>query len=316
MELEDFDALRARLGDDHVGRRLELQAKHYAMSLDVKRHQSARFYWENFDLMPQVLGILLKLTGLDGRARANTIDYAVRRNTFPIENLPVAFEGYRILHLSDLHIDRVVDGGARLREIISGLEFDICLLTGDYRFSTHGDYTRPIEGMAELVKVLDCPDGISGVIGNHDALEMVPGLEALGLHMMINEARTITRDGQHLNILGTDDVHYYELADLPRALEQCMDGPRVLLVHSPELIPEAEKSGIDLYLAGHTHGGQVCLPGGFAPITNCRCPREFCAGPWRFGRLRGYTSFGTGSSGIPARFNCPPDISVHTLTKA
>jgi len=66
-------------------------------------------------------------------------------------------------------------------------------------------------------------------------------------------------------------------------------------------------------LCGHTHGGQIRLPGGIPLMTNADCPRRFCAGPWRHCHLQGYTSLGTGSSIIAARFNCPPEMTIHHL---
>jgi len=89
-----------------------------------------------------------------------------------------------------------------------------------------------------------------------------------------------------------------------------------LLAHSPEVFVEAEKAGFELYFCGHTHGGQVCLPGDFVLINNARSPRKLCKGSWSHGRMSGYTSPGTGCSGLPVRFNCPPTIALHILNPA
>ena len=88
---------------------------------------------------------------------------------------------------------------------------------------------------------------------------------------------------------------------------------RILLAHSPEVIPEASERGFCLYLTGHTHAGQICLPGGWPPMVNARCPRRYIAGAWTFNGMAGYTSRGTGSSGVFARFNCPPEVVIHIL---
>jgi len=88
---------------------------------------------------------------------------------------------------------------------------------------------------------------------------------------------------------------------------------RILLSHTPETYAEAEDAGVDYIICGHTHGGQVCLPGGIPIITNAKCPRSFCSGSWEYRKMLGYTSRATGSSGLSVRFNCPPEITIHKL---
>jgi hypothetical protein len=267
--------------------------------------------------MPKALGVVLKLTGLMGRARANAVSYRLRELDIPIAGLPPVFDGYRILHLSDLHIDEVLDGGVGLCRMLENLEYDLCVLTGDYRFDTYGAFDKVIERMSELLSVLKGPDGVVGILGNHDFIEMVPGLEGLGMRILLNESVAIERGGHRIWIAGLDDAHYYEVHDLERATADIDSSqPLVLLVHSPELIEEAGAVGVDLYLCGHTHGGQVCLPGGIPVIGNARCARGKLSGRWSHGRMQGFTHRGTGSSGLPVRINCPPEIAVHRLIRA
>ncbi|MCK5739310.1 metallophosphoesterase, partial [bacterium] len=136
----------------------------------------------------------------------------------------------------------------------------------------------------------------------------------IGIKMLLNEGMHIKKDGATLGVSGIDDVHYYFNSDLPKANRSLTDCPvKILLAHSPESIPEAEKIGFDLYLTGHTHGGQICLPNGRMVLHNSRAPHVFSRGTWHFGKMHGYTSTGTGSSGFPARFNCPPEITLHIL---
>jgi hypothetical protein len=80
-----------------------------------------RFYWENFDLIPKALALVLKPTGLMRRARENALRCRLQERDLPIGGLPSAFDGYRILHFSDLHIDEILDGGERLCQIVTGL---------------------------------------------------------------------------------------------------------------------------------------------------------------------------------------------------
>jgi hypothetical protein len=88
------------------------------------------------------------------------------------------------------------------------------------------------------------------------------------------------------------------------------------MVHDPAAFEKAAAFGASLMLSGHTHGGQICLPGGFSPLTHSRCRRDMVAGPWRCGAMRGYTSRGVGCSRVAARFFCRGEIVVHVLRRA
>ena len=88
---------------------------------------------------------------------------------------------------------------------------------------------------------------------------------------------------------------------------------KILVVHTPELYEEAERAGVDLYLCGHTHGGQIRLPVVGPLLLNSHSPRRLASGPWTWKSLQGYTSPGAGSSMVPVRFNCPPEIGLIEL---
>lgn len=314
MDAKMLAGLLERLPEWHLRQRLQRQIKHTVMRLDSRSLRVFDVYWENFDLMPKMLGLLLRLTGQLEAAQRATLAYEVCENEVVITGLPSLFDGYRILHLSDLHIDRLTDGGHSLNALLATLSYDLCVLTGDYRFDTCGPCEETMQGMKYLLQGIHCADGIVGVMGNHDFLEMLPELEALGITMLMNEVTTVKR-GQHcLWIAGLDDCHYYEVADIDSVQDSIPQGaPFVLLVHSPEMINQAAAAGASLYLCGHTHGGQVCLPGGTPLIINARCARRFAKGRWQSGPMHGYTSSGIGTSGIPARIHCPPEIAVHIL---
>jgi predicted MPP superfamily phosphohydrolase len=89
----------------------------------------------------------------------------------------------------------------------------------------------------------------------------------------------------------------------------------IFLAHSPEAYKEAARCQAQLYLCGHTHGGQICLPERGPLLTNSKAPRFTAAGSWQHQEMTGYTSRGAGPSGIPLRFNCPGEISLITLCK-
>jgi predicted MPP superfamily phosphohydrolase len=314
MDPASFESLRKRLGEGHFGKRIREQTHQVAIKLSGAR---GHLYWENLSLLPKTLKLILQATGLYNWANRNTIRFAVEEVEVAFRNLPKVFDGYRILHLSDLHIDGLPDGGDELIRRVSALDFDLCVLTGDYRFSTRGRYEHVVEKMARLVPALECTDGILGILGNHDYIEMVPGLEKLGIRMLLNEVQPIERGGERFWVVGVDDPHFYEVDDLDRAIYK-VDGPEttILLTHSPEMYKTAADMKVDYMLCGHTHAGQMCLPGGIAIITNARCPRRLTSGSWEYKGMRGHTSRGTGSSGLPVRMFCPPEITLHTLRSA
>ena len=314
MNASLYSQLLERIGADHAQRRLKLQAIHSAVRFGAT---GLHVYPENLDFMSSYLKFFLKMTGLWNRARHNSLRYQVVERTVALLRLPATFEGFRILHLSDLHIEGIPDHGKKLRELISKLEYDLCVLTGDFRFLTFGDYKKTLTHMSELVKAIQCPHGMIGILGNHDFLEMVPGLEDMSIRMLLNESMPLIRGGQTLWIAGVDDAHWYEVADLPKALRSVssdIDTATILLAHSPDLMKEAASAGIDLYLCGHSHGGQICLPGGI-PIITGGCSRKQANGSWVDQRMQGYTSRGIGGSILPVRLFCRPEIIIHRLTR-
>ena len=255
------------------------------------------------------------MCGLFNRATRNSIDYKVEVVTAPLRGLPSSFHGFRILHLSDLHLEGIVDRGRALKELLRSLTYDLCVITGDFRFLTYGDYEEAVVRMMDLTNTIDCPHGILAILGNHDFIEMVPPLEKAGVRMLLNEAVPIQRGDDTMWIVGVDDPHWYEVADVAKAVQGVPpEATKILLAHSTEIIPEACQAGIDYYLCGHTHGGQICLPGQIPIVNNSQGNRRYISGGWMYeDRMVGYTSRGTGTSLLPVRFNCPPEVTLHQL---
>ncbi len=314
QEQEALNKLIDRIGSAHASKRLKMQA-HYSALLLGGHH--IHVHMEEFPAIAWLLKTSLKVTGLWPIAVKNSTNYRIVEHTVPLSHLPAAFEGFRILHLSDLHIEGMIDKGQSLQTTLSTLQYDLCVLTGDFRFRTYGSYDKTLRLMKDLVKTLRAPFGVTGILGNHDWLEMVPGLEQAGIRMLLNETQALEIGSESIWLLGLDDVHYYETGDLEKtAVAAPTEAVRILLVHSPEIVPEAFTAGMDLYLCGHSHGGQICWPGGKPIITHCRCARSYKAGPWQHESMRGYTSRGVGTSLFPIRMNCQPEIIIHTLRKA
>jgi predicted MPP superfamily phosphohydrolase len=188
------------------------------------------------------------------------------------------------------------------------------VLTGDYRGRTYGDYQPSIQSVARVAAALR--GEIYGVLGNHDSIAMVPDLEAMGLRMLMNESVAIRRGEAAIFLAGVDDAHFYRADNIEKAAEDLPDsGVKILLSHTPEIYRQAAHAGFDVMLSGHTHGGQICLPGGAPILLEADLPRAFGAGAWRHAGMAGYTSVGAGSSVVPVRFNNRPEITLHRLVR-
>jgi len=232
----------------------------------------------------------------------------------PVRGLPAAFAGFRILHLSDLHLDGMPELVELILAALGERRFDLCVLTGDYRTELHGPIAAVMRGLRRLVGGIRSTHGVLGVLGNHDDCHMVAPLEDMGVRVLVNEQVALEREGSRIVVIGTDDVHYYYTDQALHALERAAAAPfSIALVHSPEMYDVAADSGVDLYLCGHTHAGQIVLPGGIPLITHLHRGRRYFRGVWQHGGMRGVTHGGVGTSGIPIRFNTRGEILVHTL---
>ena len=155
---------------------------------------------------------------------------------------------------------------------------------------------------------------VYGVLGNHDSIRMVPALEEMGIRMLLNETERLVRGAQRMHLAGIDDAHYYRVDNIEKAALQIPDGEfSILLSHTPEIYRQAAHADFDLLLSGHTHGGQICLPGAIPVTLDSTLPRRMGSGPWRYRRMVGYTSVGVGSCIVAVRLNCPPEITLHRL---
>jgi predicted MPP superfamily phosphohydrolase len=203
----------------------------------------------------------------------------------------------------------------RVIQIVETLRYDICILTGDYRAKTWGPYDETIAGVARVCAALEGP--VFGVLGNHDTICLVPGLEEMGIRMLLNEAAAIERGGERIHLAGIDDAHFYRVDNIEKAAENIPHEEfSILATHSPEIYRQAAHADFDVLLSGHTHGGQICLPGGIPITLSAVLPRALGSGAWRHHGMIGYTSVGAGSSVVPVRFNCPPEITLHRLCRS
>jgi predicted MPP superfamily phosphohydrolase len=274
------------------------------------------FNFENFIYYRIVIALFFKSIGLYRQGVRNALDITVRTDDLFFENLPQEFDGFRIMLLTDLHLDGIPELPDRIIEKIKEIEVDLCLMGGDLRMEVYGPAAPCLRGLRRLVKNINAKHGILGVLGNHDCIEMVPDLEEAGVVMLVNDSWHIENDGAQIWIAGIDDPHFYKVHDLQAAFRTVKPGGfTILLSHSPEAYKEAAAFQPAIYLCGHTHGGQIRLQGQKPIFTNSRAPRFTADGPWQYKGMHGFTSRGVGSSGVPLRFNCSAEINIFNLRK-
>ncbi|HEY8495436.1 MAG TPA: metallophosphoesterase [Limnochordales bacterium] len=239
----------------------------------------------------------------------------------PIEGLPPELDGFTILHLSDLHLRGYGPFEQDLVRTVRTLPAPVLVITGDF-LGEPGAASALIPLLMEIGR----DRLVYGVLGNNDrgrrldTQALARDLTRAGVRLLVNGGEVIRHRGRRIRIAGVDDPHT-GLDDVDQALA-CVppsqgDGrePLVLLAHSPDVLEAASRAGVDLVLAGHTHGGQICLPGGVPLWTNTRRGR-FSAGLYRHGRTQMFVTRGIGTSALPGRLFCPPEVAVVRLVPA
>lgn len=263
-----------------------------------------------------------RLLGLEDQGRRTALRLSATEVVFGFADLPPAFDGYRLLLLTDLHLDGLPGLTTAIVELVARLPVDLCLLGGDYRFGLAGPIEPSMVEMARLLRHLRAADGTVAVLGNHDCPEMAEILRELGATVLANQSLCLRRRGaagdeQHLWIAGVDDPRRYKAARPDVALAAMPAGEfAVLLAHAPEAYAEAAWAGARLYLCGHTHAGQVRLAGLGALSMHSSAPRALTEGVWQWQDMRGYTSSGAGVSGAAVRIGTRGEVAVITLRRA
>jgi len=232
---------------------------------------------------------------------------------FEFSNLPNAFDGYRILHISDPHFDSLPNLEDEILRALGKENCDLVVITGDFTDEFNAPWKHFLDPMRRLIKNIGAPDGFVAVLGNHDSWRIVEPLESLGVHMLINENLKIEKNGKIIGLTGIDDPSSYFSKTAEQFLSDVPEQFNIALVHSAELADVAANSGHSLYLAGHSHGGQICLPGGRAIMTGMQCHRELSKGEWQKHSMQGYTNCGAGVSGMPYRLFSKGEIALITL---
>jgi predicted MPP superfamily phosphohydrolase len=268
-----------------------------------------------FRVAVTVLDGTLRLTPVYARGRRNALDLKKIELELELPGLPPAFDGYRILQLSDTHLDHFPELAPAARALLEGIEVDMLAVTGD----VHGHPRASIEHSTALLMEALAGVRVLGprlaVLGNHDPASMVGMLERSGFDVLVNRSILLQRGDDRLRVTGLDDVHSFYTEAALAALGEHDGEFRIALVHSAEVADDADAAGYALYLCGHTHGGQICLPGGRPLITHLKRCHHAASGLWRQGRMVGYTSRGLGVSDLPMRFNTRGEVVVVTLRR-
>ena len=278
-----------------------------------KRGGKSKSHWELFVRLLKIFAFFLKITGQYKKGYGNAKTISVNEITLKYPNLPSGFNGFRILHLSDLHIDSIPGFASMIIDKIKDLKFDICLMTGDYRLDRSGSFSHILKPVRILSKYIQAPFGTFAVLGNHDTYLMAQHEKESGMELLVNESVEIIKDGQKILITGTDDPFDFYTESALLCLETKGYDYKIAMVHTSELARAASEQKYDLYLCGHTHGGQICLKKGVPLISHQFEGKKFNHGQWQLGKLTGYTSRGAGVSGIPVRFNCPAEVTLINL---
>lgn len=235
-----------------------------------------------------------------------------------LPRLDPTFDGLRIAHISDIHLDSP-ETAARFAQAVVRVNAaapDMIVITGD--FVTRGSETDPA-ALLEPLRALHAPEGVFAVLGNHDhkcaagpePLRRV--LDAAGVVELPNRVHTLRRGEAALHITGVDDLIWRRarldlvLAALPE------DGAAILLAHEPDFADFSAATGrFDLQLSGHTHGGQIRLPG-FGALVLPKYGQRYQYRLYRAGEMALYTNPGLGTVNLHLRFHCPPEITLFTL---
>ncbi len=285
-------------------------------NIGVARKRSgkkSRSHWDFFLRLLKIFAFLLKITGYYHKGYGNAKTIRVNELTLQFPNLPAAFNGFRILHLSDLHIDSIPGFASLIIHKIKDVRFDICLLTGDYRRDISGSFSRILKPMKILSNYIQAPYGTFAVLGNHDTYLMAQYEHESGMELLINESVEIHKDGQNILITGTDDPFNFFTEPALLCLETRGYDFKIAMVHTSELASAASENKYSLYLCGHTHGGQICIKEGMPLISHQFEGKQYNHGKWHIGNMTGYTSKGAGVSGMPVRFNSPAEVTLINL---
>jgi predicted MPP superfamily phosphohydrolase len=242
-----------------------------------------------------------------------TMGLEVTRTDIAVRKLPEGISGFTIALLADIHYSFIhpLEHVRRAVDLTNSLRPDLIALAGDYTWHGAG---RMAPVFRELGR-LRAPYGVFAVLGNHDYWDSASAarqaMAAAGIPELCNDNAKIWTDNGSFYLAGLDDPW----AGKPR-MEKALGGiptvrPVVMLAHQPVCVEKVTDDRVSLMLSGHTHGGQIVLPGIGAPIIPG--PRKYTSGLVQGPHCPVYITRGIGYAGVPLRINCPPEVALITL---
>ena len=293
-------------------------AKPTIVLLAFARSLAALLPWPiNFSL--QILGTILVIYGfwIEPHKITVTRQFLSTRKLKPETRL-------RVLHLGDLHIERLTQREIQLNQLIKSLKPDLILFSGDFLNLSFLNDPKAQQDARSVIQEWDAPLGVYAVTGSPavDLEDIMPALlDGLPLRWLQGEKVKITVGSDIIQLAGLSCSHK-PFEDFPKLQKMISTPPQeftLLLYHSPDLAPHAAELGIDLQLAGHTHGGQVRIPIFGALLTGSLYGRRFQSGRYQLRNLLLYITRGIGMEGAGAprvRFLCPPEIIIWEISGA
>jgi uncharacterized protein len=246
----------------------------------------------------------------------------VVRQEILLRRWPALLDGFTIALLSDFHYDAIFSVHPIRAAIgmVNGLRPDLIALAGDFVsepcFGPAAKGAQQAEPCAQLLRKLEAPHGLWAIMGNHDTStdprRVTGALRDVGIQVLVNQSVPIERNGGRFWLGGVNDAVEAQ-ADLAGTLEKVPSGEAtVLLAHEPDYADFVARHSVDLQLSGHSHGGQIRLP--LVPMFYLpELAKKYIWGLYKIRELTLYTNPGLGTIGIPARVNCPPEITLLTM---
>lgn len=243
----------------------------------------------------------------------------VERVDVPVARLPRAFDGYRIAHLSDLHIQPGFPA-EKLKpaiELVQREKPDLVVLTGDYVYGLTGERDRYMSECAGAVKAISAPGGVFACFGNHDfpvppADPPLASWREAGITPLLDEVVELSHEGHCFFLIGLRSFISRPVSPAAVLHGTPASALRIVLWHEPDRAEDAARAGASLQLSGHTHGGQVVVPGYGPPILPVG-GRKYPAGLYEVAGMPLYVTRGVGVLPPLVRLNCPPEVSLLTL---
>lgn len=255
-------------------------------------------------------------TAAVGYGFAESESLRVERVNSPLPNLPPAFAGLRVAFLTDIHHGPYteLEFVAQIVRTTLALQPDLILLGGDYCLRDR-KYIAPC---FDVLRMLSAPLGVYGVLGNHDHRHGLDdtraGMRRAGIAELTDRGVWLTRRADRLRLCGVDDMWYGKPDVTAAAGDASREDAVLLLSHNPDVAETLTDRRVGLVLSGHTHGGQVIVPGMTNPFIPSRYGDKYAHGRVEAPATTVYVSRGLGLTGLPVRYNCPPELTLLTLT--